>query len=377
MDICTASQFISESPVKPNASLDPFIEIKGGKKNADMVFKTILLIQLSRECMNTVLVTGGAGYIGSHACKYMHSKGCRPVVADNLVCGHREAIRWGPFWEGSIADSDFLNRIFKEFNIVAVMHFAAFCNVGESMRRPDKYYDNNVVNTLKLLDAMVKNGVSKLVFSSSCATYGEPLELPIMEEHPQRPINPYGKSKLMVEDILCDYHYSFGLNYVSLRYFNAAGADPEGELGEDHRPETHLIPLLLHSVQGTDTTFLINGDDYPTPDGTCVRDYIHVQDLAQAHFLALNYLLSDAGSGVFNLGNGTGYSIREVIKTVETVAGKAVPHQIAKRRPGDPAILLGSNEKAKRELGWRPQFTDLREIITTAWRWHSSHPAGY
>ena len=327
--------------------------------------------------MKSVLITGGAGYIGSHVCKYISAKGYHPIAVDNLICGHKNAVRWGSFFEGSIADSDFLNQIFKEFDVHAVMHFAAFCYVGESVSRPDKYYNNNVANTLKLLDAMVKHGVNKLVFSSSCATYGEPLELPITEEHPQRPINPYGKAKLMVEDILSDYHHSFGLNYVSLRYFNAAGADPEGELGEDHRPETHLIPLLLHSVQNPGTTFLVNGDDYPTHDGTCVRDYIHVQDLAQAHFLALEHLLRGAKSNFFNLGNGRGYSIREVIKTVEAVTGKTIPYQIAKRRPGDPAVLLSSSEKAKRELGWRPQITDLGEIITTAWRWHSTHPAGY
>jgi UDP-glucose 4-epimerase len=324
-----------------------------------------------------VLVTGGAGYIGSHTCKYLFRNGYLPVVVDNLVCGHREAVRWGPFIAGSISDREFLNQVFSEFNFVAVMHFAASCYTWESVQKPDLYYRNNVAHTLNLLDAMVASNVRKFIFSSSCATYGEPPELPITEETPQVPISPYGKTKLMVESILKDYHDSFGIDYVALRYFNAAGADPDGDLGEDHRPETHLLPILLQSILNPSIMVRAYGADYPTKDGTCIRDYIHVEDIAQAHFLAIESLLGGSKSAVFNLGNGAGFSVQEMIDVVEDVTGKVVLHQFADRRPGDPAALFSSCSKIKRELNWAPKFADLREIVLSAWRWHKQHPDGY
>ena len=327
--------------------------------------------------MKNILVVGGAGYIGSHMCKYLANNGYTPIAFDNLVYGHRQAVKYGPFIEGSIGDSKLLRDVFSEYQIAAVMHFAAFCYVGESVTEPTKYYRNNVANTLNLLEAMVEKNVNNFIFSSSCATYGEPVEIPITERHPQNPINPYGRTKLMVEQILDDFKDAYGLNSVCLRYFNAAGADPDGELGEDHKPETHLIPLVLQTVLGQRAAINIFGDDYHTRDGTCIRDYIHINDLAQAHFLALEKLLNGQPGGKYNLGNGNGYSVREVIKVARNITGKPIPSKIVERRPGDPAVLIGSSDKAVKELGWKPRFPNLDTIIETAWKWHRDHPEGY
>ena len=327
--------------------------------------------------MKSILVVGGAGYIGSYMCKYLARNGYQPIVLDNLIYGHKEAVRWGPFFEGSMADWNLLNRIFSEYEIAAVMHFAAFCYVGESITEPAKYYHNNVAETISLLEMMIEKNISNFIFSSSCATYGEPVEIPITEHHSQNPINPYGRSKLMVEQILRDFRNAYDLEYVSLRYFNAAGADPDGELGEDHMPETHLIPLVLQTALGQREVLHIFGDDYPTKDGTCVRDYIHIDDLAQAHLLALERLINNIGGGEYNLGNGNGESVKEVVKIAGKITGKPIATKITERRIGDPAVLIGSSEKAIRELGWRPQFSDLDMIIETAWKWHKNHPNGY
>ena len=327
--------------------------------------------------MKNILIVGGAGYIGSYMCKYLANNGYNPIVLDNLVYGHREAVRWGPFIEGSMADSKLLKQIFSKYQIVAVMHFAAFCYVGESVTLPAKYYRNNVADTINLLEVMVEKNVSSFIFSSSCATYGEPVEIPITEEHPQNPINPYGRTKLMVEQILDDFRSAYGLESVSLRYFNAAGADPDGELGEDHRPETHLIPLVLQTALGQRKAINIFGGNYPTKDGTCIRDYIHIVDLAEAHFLALKRLMNGLPGGKYNLGNGDGYSVGEVIETARKITGKTIPINIVDRRPGDPAVLVGSSKKAAGELGWKPRFPDLYTIIETAWKWHSRCPEGY
>jgi UDP-glucose-4-epimerase GalE len=257
------------------------------------------------------------------------------------------------------------------------MHFAAFCYVNESVKNPGKYYHNNVGSTINLLESMVKNHISNLIFSSSCATYGEPLEIPITEGHPQDPINPYGRSKLMVEQILADMKAAHGLEYISLRYFNAAGADPEGEVGEDHTPETHLIPLVLQTALGQRDIVQIFGNDYPTEDKTCVRDYIHVNDIAQAHLLALERLLNGRPGGAYNLGNGGGYSVRQVIETAQSVTGRTIPVAICNRRSGDPAILISASDNARNKLGWQPEYTSLHGIIETAWQWHQQHPGGF
>ena len=327
--------------------------------------------------MKNILVIGGAGYIGSHMCKYLANNGYNPIAFDNLVYGHRQAVKYGPLIEGSISDSKLIMHVFSEYQIAAVMHFAAFCYVSESVTEPVKYYRNNVANTLNLLEAMVEKNVNSFIFSSSCSTYGEPVEIPITEQHPQNPINPYGRTKLMVEQILDDFKDAYGLESVCLRYFNAAGADPDGELGEDHDPETHIIPLALQIVLGQRNTINIFGDDYPTRDGTCIRDYIHVNDLAQAHFLALERILKGLPGGKYNLGNGNGFSVKEVIEIAHNVTGRSIPSKIVERRPGDPAILVSSSEKAINELGWKPQFPNLDVIIETAWRWHRNHPGGY
>jgi UDP-glucose 4-epimerase len=328
-------------------------------------------------CMKEILVVGGAGYIGSHMCKLLHAAGCRPVVLDSLATGHRSAVRWGPLVQGNMADRDLLQSIFSVYDIAAVMHFAAFCYVGESVTDPGKYYWNNVAAPLVLLDAMKTAGIDCFIFSSSCAVYGEPQQIPITEEHPQNPISPYGRTKKMLEEILRDQHRAWGLRSTCLRYFNAAGADGDGEIGEDHRPETHLIPLVLQTALGQREKMEIYGDDFGTPDGTCIRDYIHIQDLARAHLLALEKMRAGWEGGAYNLGNGEGYSVRQVMEAARQVTGKKIPATVVKRRSGDPAVLVGSSRKAETDLGWKPQIPDLEEILRTAWNWHRDHPGGY
>ncbi len=324
-----------------------------------------------------ILVAGGAGYIGSHMCKYLAQHGHTPIVLDNMVYGHREAVKWGPLIDGSLKNRDILDEIFARYEVEAVMHFAAFAYVGESVTDPGKYYENNVSATISLLESMRRHNILKFIFSSTCATYGEPVRIPITEDHQQKPINPYGRSKLMVEQILDDYQNAYGLNSVSLRYFNAAGADPDGEIGEDHNPETHLIPLILQTALGKRESITIFGDDYSTEDGTCVRDYIHVTDLAQAHLLALERLMNNLPGDKYNLGNGDGHSVKQVIDTAREITGEKIPSNISERRAGDPAVLIGSSEKAIKELGWKPRFADLKSILNTAWRWHKNNPDGY
>ncbi len=327
--------------------------------------------------MNEILVVGGAGYIGSHMCKYLAQHDCQPIVLDNLSLGHREAVKWGPLFKGNLDDQVLLERIFQQHTIKAVMHFAAFCYVGESVLHPLKYYQNNISSTLGLLKGMQAAGVNNLIFSSTCATYGEPDFLPITEDHPQKPINPYGQSKLMMEKIFADLDKADGLKTVCLRYFNAAGADPEGELGEDHDPETHLLPLILQTALGQRKELTVFGNDYPTKDGTCIRDYIHINDLAQAHYLSLQHLLQGGQSKQYNLGNGNGSSILDVLDTASQITGKRIPYTFSDRRAGDPAVLIGSSEKAARELGWTPKYANLDTILETAWKWLKDHPHGY
>lgn len=317
-----------------------------------------------------ILITGGAGYIGSHVNKELYKKGYETVVLDNLIYGHREFVKWGEFILGDLEDTNLLRLVFRKYPIKAVMHFAAFAYVGESVKDPQKYYLNNVKNTLSLLQVMLEHGVEYFIFSSTCATYGIPSEIPIPEDHSQNPINPYGKSKLMIEKILEDYSKAYGLKYVSLRYFNAAGADPDCEIGEWHEPETHLIPLVLDVAIGKSEAIKIFGTDYPTPDGTCVRDYIHVTDLANAHILALEYLFKEGKSDVFNLGNGNGFSVKQVIQAAEDITKRKINSIEWERRPGDPPVLVGSSEKAKRVLRWEPRYYELSVIIETAWEWH-------
>ena len=316
-----------------------------------------------------ILVTGGAGYIGSHYVLYERARGNDVVVLDNLVFGHEEAVLDAPLIRGNLDDRALLDRLFKEYSIDAVVHFAAFAFVGESVTRPDKYYRNNVVATLGLLDAMREHGVRNFVFSSSCATYGNPQYVPMDERHPQNPINPYGESKFMCERIMQAYDRAYDLRFTSLRYFNAAGADPEGRIGESHDPETHLIPLILQAIQGKRDAITVFGTDYDTPDGTCIRDYIHILDLAQAHSLAIDRLRGGAPSGFFNLGTETGFSVREVISLCEKVSGRPAPVLEGPRREGDPPRLVASAGKARTELGWKPKYLDLEETITTAWNW--------
>ena len=317
-----------------------------------------------------ILVTGGAGYIGSHCCKALSQKGFDPITIDNLVYGHKNFVRWGEFFQGDAGDPAHLKECLSQYKIDAVMHFAAYAYVGESVEDPLKYYENNLCNTIQLLHAVLENNIKYIVFSSTCATYGDPEIIPIDEDHPLNPINPYGKTKRMVEEILADYHAAYGLKYMSLRYFNAAGADPDAEVGEDHDPETHLIPLVLDVAAGKRKAIKIFGTDYKTPDGTCIRDYIHVNDLAQAHILALEQLIDGADSTVYNLGNSQGFSVLEVIERARKITGKNIAVENSDRRPGDPPVLIASNEKAVKELAWKPQYADLDDIIGTAWRWH-------
>ena len=319
----------------------------------------------------TVLVTGGAGYVGSHAVRELHANGIPCVVLDNLCRGHRQLVVDAPLIVGDVGDMPLVRRIIEEHSVTAVMHFAAYAYVGESVGQPLLYYGNNVGATLRLLECMIETGVRMLVFSSTCATYGLPEFTPITEEHPQRPVNPYGAGKLMVERILSDFDAAYGLRSIVLRYFNAAGADPAGAIGEWHEPETHLIPIALQTASGLRPSVDVYGTDYPTPDGTCIRDYIHVTDLAQAHLLGLKRLQAGLASEAFNLGNGNGFSVREVIDTAARVTGRRVPWSAAPRRPGDPHALVGSAEKARRVLGWAPRFATLDSIVETAWHWHS------
>ncbi len=323
-----------------------------------------------------VLVTGGAGYIGSHGAKALHRAGYRVVVYDNLAAGHRGAVRYGEFVEGDISDVGAVRAALRQHEVVGVMHFAAFLDVGESVREPAIYYRNNVAGALSVLEAMAAESVRSFVFSSTCATYGEPIETPIAETHPQRPMNSYGETKLAIERALPHYERAYGLHYVALRYFNAAGADPDRELGEDHSPEIHIIPRAIEAVTGG-RRLEVFGDDYPTPDGTCLRDYVHVSDLADAHLRALETIVETGKSGAYNLGTGRPHSVREVIDTVERVTGRAVPWALGPRRPGDPAVLYAAPHKAQAELHWTPQHADLDAIVRTAWNWHRTHPNGY
>lgn len=317
-----------------------------------------------------ILVCGGAGYIGSHINKALHQEGYETVVFDSLIYGHREAVKWGTFVKGDLANPDDLEAVFRNHDIDAVFHFAAFTYVGESVEDPEKYYYNNVGNTLNLLKVMRKYGCNKIVFSSTCATYGEPEKLPLTEDMPQHPINPYGATKLMVERIFKDYHAAYGLEFVVLRYFNAAGAGPDGEIGESHNPETHLIPLVLDAASGKRADIKVFGTDYDTPDGSCIRDYVHVTDLASAHLLALHHLEAERGSDFFNLGNARGTSVLEVVEAARRVTGRDFKVTLTERRPGDPPKLVGSSEKAMRVLGWRPRFADIDTIVAHAWNWH-------
>ena len=327
----------------------------------------------------TTLVLGGAGYIGSHMVKRLLEKGETPVVVDNLVTGHRAAVdSRAKFYEGDLADQDFMRKVFKENpDIDVVIHFGAYSLVPESMKKPLRYFDNNVAGLIKLLEVMKEVGVNKLVFSSSAATYGIPDKMPIKETDPQNPINPYGESKLMMEKIMHWADEAYGMKFVALRYFNVAGAWPDGSIGEDHNPETHLMPIILQVAQGKREKLQIYGDDYNTPDGTNIRDYVHPIDLADAHILAADYLRNGNPSDVFNLGSSTGFSNLEMLKTAREVTGKEIPAEIAGRRGGDPDTLIAASDKARRVLGWNPQYDDVHKLIETAWKWHSSHPEGY
>lgn len=321
-----------------------------------------------------VLVVGGAGYIGSHMVACLAKHGVAVTVLDNLSAGHRDAVLHGELIVGDLADAEALHQLFASHQFDAVMHFASFIQVGESVTDPAKYYRNNVCNTLNLLEAMVRANVKKFVFSSTAAIFGEPTTAQIDENHSKCPINPYGQSKLMVEKLLADFDHAYGLKSVCLRYFNAAGADPEARLGERHDPETHLIPLVLQAAAGKRPALTINGNDYPTEDGTCIRDYIHVADLSEAHWLAIRYLQDGNPSAQFNLGNGQGFSIKQVIEAAELVTGCKVPVEYGPRRAGDPPVLVADSAKAKAVLGWRPCFADLQTIIRHAWQWEQRRP---
>lgn len=318
--------------------------------------------------MKNILVIGGAGYIGSHMVRMLAKQGYNPVVFDNLSKGHREAVANYPFELGDLGDKARLTEVFKKYSIEAVMHFAAFAEVGESVKEPSKYYHNNVAKVLDLLDALVENDIKYFVFSSTAATFGEPIRPKIDESHPQNPINPYGNTKLMVEKILADFNTAYGLKATALRYFNASGADDSGEIGESHNPETHLIPIVLQAAAGKRASIKMFGTDYPTPDGTCVRDYVHVNDLARAHILALEKMFKDNVSERFNLGSGNGFSVAEIVKEAKRITGIDFTVEKAPRRDGDPAVLVADSAKAERILGWKPQY-NLTRIIETAWNW--------
>ncbi|MGT2802364.1 UDP-glucose 4-epimerase GalE [Streptococcus henryi] len=328
----------------------------------------------------SILVLGGAGYIGSHMVDRLIEKGEeKVVVVDNLVTGHRAAVHPdATFYEGDLADQDFMRKVFTENpDVDAVIHFAAYSLVAESMEKPLKYFDNNTAGMVKLLEVMNEFDVKYIVFSSTAATYGIPDEIPIKETTPQRPINPYGESKLMMETIMKWSDQAYGIKFVPLRYFNVAGAKPDGSIGEDHGPETHLLPIILQVAQGVREKIMIFGDDYNTPDGTNVRDYVHPFDLADAHLLAVNYLRAGNESAAFNLGSSTGFSNLQILEATRKVTGKEIPAELADRRPGDPDTLIASSEKAREVLGWKPEFDDIEKIIASAWAWHSSHPNGY
>lgn len=317
-----------------------------------------------------ILIVGGAGYIGSHINKELNKQGYKTVVFDSLVKGHKEAVKWGEFFEGDLGNIDDIRGVFKKYPIEAVLHFAAFIEVGESVKDPQKYYQNNVKNTLNLFQVMLENNVKKIIFSSTAATFGNPQYTPIDEKHSQVPINPYGQAKLMVEKILADYDLAYGLKYVALRYFNACGADLDGEIGENHNPESHLIPLILDAALGKREDIKIFGTDYPTIDGTCIRDYVHVTDLAQAHILALKKLMEGGESDCFNLGNGSGFSVRQVIEVAKKITGVDFKVAETERRAGDPPELIADSKKAKEILKWEPKYFDLETIISSAWNWH-------
>jgi len=319
----------------------------------------------------SILVIGGAGYIGSHMVKLLATSGTDVITLDNLSCGYRDAVQYGEFVEGNLGDPAVLDHVFSNHSIEAVMHFAAFIEVGESVRDPARYYKNNVLNTVILLDAMIQHGIGNFIFSSTAAIFGEPEYTPIDEKHSMNPINPYGRTKLMVEHILQDYDSAYGLKSTCLRYFNAAGADPDGELGERHNPETHLIPLILQAASGRREDIKVFGNDYPTDDGTCVRDYIHINDLCKAHSLALKHMQQTGSSARYNLGNGKGFSVQQVIDTTRKVTGRDFKVTQDQRRPGDPAVLVADSELAQQELGWQAEHTELESIIETAWNWET------
>lgn len=325
----------------------------------------------------SILVCGGAGYVGSHCLEALKAAGYDCVVVDDLSRGHRAAVGESPLYVGNIADDALMDRVFREHHIEVVLHFAAASQVGESMKEPLLYYENNLCATVALLRSMRRHEVGRIVFSSSAAVYGEPDAVPIPEESPKAPTNTYGETKLAMERLMHWCHVAYGLEYVSLRYFNAAGASPSGIIGEDHTPETHLIPLVLQAAQGRREKVSIFGDDYPTPDGTCIRDYIHTSDLASAHLLAARRLLAGEGSGIFNLGSEHGLSVRQIIDAARKVTGRDFPVEVAPRRAGDPAVLIASNRKAREELGWVPAHSDAESILASAWAWHSSHPDGF
>ncbi len=324
-----------------------------------------------------VLVTGGAGYIGSHAVAALVERGEEIVIVDNLQQGHKDAILGGKLYVGDLRDAAFLDTVFQENKIDAVIHFAANSLVGESMKDPGKYYHNNVYGTLELLEKLVQYDVKKIVFSSTAATYGEPESLPILETDRTLPTNTYGETKLAMEKMMKWYDTAYGLKFVALRYFNAAGAHASGRIGEDHSPETHLVPLVIQAALGQRAHISVFGEDYPTEDGTCVRDYIHVSDLADAHLLAVDRLRNGGESAVYNLGNGTGFSVKQVIDIARQVTGREIPAVIEERRAGDPAVLVASSDRARQELGWNPVRNKLEDIIGSAWAWHQANPSGY